>query len=142
MLWVTWTLSNLDFGQLGHWIAWVTWTLDNLGNLDFGQFANSNYWEFYVLKNFTRVLMAENISGLLVQWTLDLRKISTCKFTYILKTFFSDDRFLDSVHKSFLNQTTLDLRKEKMTFLYREFTVIAKVVTLKWINLNFIWLQF
>ena len=32
---------------------------------------------------------------------------------HLHKAFFSDDRFLDSVHKSFLNQTTLDLRKEK-----------------------------
>ena len=40
------------------------------------------------------------------------------------KAFFSDNRFLDSLHKSFLNQTTLDLRKEKWTFLNREFTVI------------------
>jgi hypothetical protein len=40
------------------------------------------------------------------------------------KAFFSDDRFLDSLHKSFLNQTTLDLRKEKWTFLNREFTVL------------------
>ena len=39
------------------------------------------------------------------------------------KAFFTDDRFLDSLHKSFLNQTTLDLRKEKWTFLNREFTV-------------------
>ena len=39
---------------------------------------------------------------------------------------FSDDRFLDALHKSFLNQTTLDLRKEKWTFLNREFTVLAK----------------
>jgi hypothetical protein len=37
--------------------------------------------------------------------------------------FFSDDRFLGSLHKSLLNQTTLDLRKEKWTFLNREFTV-------------------
>jgi hypothetical protein len=36
-----------------------------------------------------------------------------------------DDRFLDSLHKSFLNQTTLDLRKEKWTFLNREFTVFT-----------------
>ena len=42
---------------------------------------------------------------------------------YLNKAFFSDDRFLDSLHKSFLNQTTLDLRKEKWTFLNREFTV-------------------
>ena len=39
------------------------------------------------------------------------------------KAFFSDDRFLDSLYKSFLNQTTLDLRKEKWTSLNREFTV-------------------
>ena len=35
-----------------------------------------------------------------------------------------EDRFLDSQHKSFLNQTTLNLRKEKWTFLNREFTVL------------------
>ena len=40
------------------------------------------------------------------------------------KAFFLADRFLDSVHKSFLNQTTLDLRKEKWSFLNREFTVL------------------
>ena len=45
---------------------------------------------------------------------------------HLHKAFFSDDRFLDSLHKSFLNQTTLDLRKEKWTFLNREFTVPAK----------------
>ena len=43
---------------------------------------------------------------------------------HLHKAFFSDDRFLDSLHKSFLNQTTLDLRKEKWTFLNREFTVL------------------
>ena len=42
---------------------------------------------------------------------------------HLHEAFFSDDRFLDSLHKSFLNQTTLDLRKEKWTFLNREFTV-------------------
>ena len=42
---------------------------------------------------------------------------------HLHKAFFSDDRFLDSLHKSFLNQTTLDLRKEKWTFLNREITV-------------------
>ena len=42
---------------------------------------------------------------------------------HLHKAFFSDNRFLDSLHKSFLNQTTLDLRKEKWTFLNREFTV-------------------
>jgi len=36
---------------------------------------------------------------------------------YLHKAFFSDDQFLDSLHKSFLNQTTLDLRKKKWTFL-------------------------
>ena len=43
---------------------------------------------------------------------------------HLHKTFFSDDRFLDSLHKSFLNQTILNLRKEKWTFLNREFTVL------------------
>ena len=43
---------------------------------------------------------------------------------HLHKAFFSDDRFLNSVHKSFLNQTTLDLRKEKWSFLNREFTVV------------------
>ena len=42
---------------------------------------------------------------------------------HLHKAFFSDNRFLDSYHKSFLNQTTLDLRKEKWSFLNREFTV-------------------
>ena len=41
-------------------------------------------------------------------------------------TFFLDDQFLDSLYKSFLNQTTLDLRKEKWTFLNREFTLVNK----------------
>ena len=40
---------------------------------------------------------------------------------YLHKSFFFG--FLDSLHKSFLNQTTLDLRKEKWTFLNQEFTV-------------------
>ena len=43
---------------------------------------------------------------------------------HLHKAFFSDDRFLDSLHKSFLNQTTLDLRKEKWTFLNWDFTVL------------------
>ena len=43
---------------------------------------------------------------------------------HLHKAFFSDNRFLDSLHKSFLNQTTIDLRKEKWTFLNREFTVL------------------
>ena len=45
---------------------------------------------------------------------------------HLHKAFFSDDRFLDSPDKSFLNQTTLNLRKEKRTFLNREFTVPNK----------------
>ena len=44
------------------------------------------------------------------------------QITYI-RPFFSDDQFLDSLHKSFLNQATLDLRKKKNTFLDRDFTV-------------------
>ena len=42
---------------------------------------------------------------------------------HLHKAFFSDDRFLDSLHKSFLNQTSLDLRKKKWTFLNQDFTV-------------------
>ena len=42
---------------------------------------------------------------------------------HLHQAFFLDDRFLDSLHKSFLNQTTLDLRKEKWSFLNGEFTV-------------------
>ena len=34
------------------------------------------------------------------------------------KAFFSDDWFLDSLHKAFLNQTTLDLRKTIFPLLY------------------------
>ena len=44
---------------------------------------------------------------------------------HLHKAFFSDGRFLDSLHKSFLNQTTLDLRKENWTFLNQEFTVVS-----------------
>ena len=33
--------------------------------------------------------------------------------------------FLDSLHKSFLNRTTLDLRKEKWTFLNQEVAVLT-----------------
>jgi hypothetical protein len=47
---------------------------------------------------------------------------------HLHKAFFSDNRFLDSYHKSFLNQTTLDLRKEKWSFLNREFTVFWQKV--------------
>ena len=37
---------------------------------------------------------------------------------------FLDNRFLDSVYKYFLNQTTLDLRKEKRSFLNRDLPVL------------------
>ena len=42
---------------------------------------------------------------------------------HLHKAFFSDDQFLDSVHESFLNQRTLDLRKEKWSFLNRDSSV-------------------
>ena len=45
-----------------------------------------------------------------------------------MRLYFSDDWFLDSLHQSFLNQTTLDLRKEKWTFLNREFTVLCSCI--------------
>ena len=40
------------------------------------------------------------------------------------KAFFLDDRFLDSLHKSFLNLATLNLGKEKLNFLNQQFNVI------------------
>ena len=54
------------------------------------------------------------------------------------KAFFSDDRFLDSLHKSFLNQTTIDLRKEKWTFLNREFTVLHRT-KVRWRFRKILW---
>ena len=48
---------------------------------------------------------------------------------HLHKAFFSDNQFFNSVHKSFLNQTTLDLRKEKWSFLNREFTVFENNFT-------------
>ena len=44
---------------------------------------------------------------------------------HLHKAFFSGNRFLDSLHKSFLNQTSLDLRKKKWTFLNQDFTVFV-----------------
>ena len=59
------------------------------------------------------------------QSTVDSRFKKDLKLQiHLHKAFFSDDRFLDSLHKSFLNQTTLVLRKEKWTFLNRDFTVL------------------
>ena len=46
---------------------------------------------------------------------------------HLHKAFFSDDRFLILVHKYFLNQTTLDLRKEKWSFLNQDFAVVPKI---------------
>ena len=43
------------------------------------------------------------------------------------KAFSSDDWLLDSLHKSFLNQTTLHLRKENWTFFNREFSVPSRL---------------
>ena len=43
---------------------------------------------------------------------------------HLHKAFFSDDLFSDSVHKSFLNQATLDLRKKKWGFLNRDVPVL------------------
>ena len=45
---------------------------------------------------------------------------------HLNKAFFLENQFLDSVHESFLNQATLDLRKEKCSFLNREFTVLSR----------------
>ena len=42
-----------------------------------------------------------------------------------LKLFIYKKLFFRTTEKSFLNQTTLDLRKERRTFLNREFTVLT-----------------
>ena len=42
---------------------------------------------------------------------------------HLHKAFFSDKLLDDSVHKYFLNQTTLDLRKEKLSYLNQDLTV-------------------
>ena len=44
---------------------------------------------------------------------------------HLYKAFFSVDRFLDSVHKSLLNQTTLDLGKEKWSDLNQDLPVLG-----------------
>ena len=43
---------------------------------------------------------------------------------HLHKAFFFDDRSLDTLHKYFLNQTTLDIRKEKWSFLNRDLPVV------------------
>ena len=71
--------------------------------------------EFHIFPK-SNIYCQDTLSYVLVQKTLDLRNISSC--------IFSDDCFLDSLHKSFLNQTSLDLRKKKWTFLNQDFTVL------------------
>ena len=56
---------------------------------------------------------------------------------HLHKAFFSDDQFLNSLQKSFLSQTTFDLRKKKWTFLNREFTVLQFLS--KWLNKAAMW---
>ena len=51
--------------------------------------------------------------------------------SHLHKTFCSDDRFFDSLHKSFLNLTTLNLRKEKWPFLNRKFTLFEYLHVVK-----------
>ena len=46
---------------------------------------------------------------------------------HLHKAFFSDDWFLDSLHKSFLNQATLNLRKSIFPFLNRELFDLRKI---------------
>ena len=43
---------------------------------------------------------------------------------HLHKAFFLDNQFLDLLPRYFFNQTTLDLRKEKWTFLNQEFNVL------------------
>ena len=70
-------------------------------------------WNFSISANSFRKL----------QWTLDLRKISTCKFTYLRH--FLANRFLDSVHKS-----VHDPRKEKLSCLNRDLPVMHILLNL------------
>ena len=46
-----------------------------------------------------------------------LTKLPELANSLLHKAFFSDNGFFGSVDKSFLNQTTLDLRKKKMEFV-------------------------
>ena len=51
---------------------------------------------------------------------------------HLNKAFFSDDRFLDSLHKSFLNQTTLALKKGKIDFLKSRVYCTSSGRNLQW----------
>ena len=66
----------------------------------------------------------------LLQWNLQLQ-------IHLHKTFFSADRFSDSVHKSFLNQTTLDLRKKEWSFLNRDLPVSVSILVFEYQNKNY-----
>ena len=69
------------------------------------------------------ILQSSKLYGTVnIQFKKDLNVTSP---TYI-RHFYSDNWFLDSLHKFFLNQTSLDLRKQKWTFLNREFAVFVK----------------
>ena len=71
--------------------------------------------------------MRENLHTVYTSSTYQIHSIVNSRFKKDLKlqihlheVFLSDDRFLGLLHKSFLNQTTLDLRKEMLTFLNQE----------------------
>ena len=63
----------------------------------------------------TRLLISEKSATYTIKWSYTI-----IWQVRVHKAFFLDNRILDSVHKSFLNQTTLDLRKEKWSFLNRD----------------------
>ena len=56
---------------------------------------------------------------------LDYSKLSISERSQVANSPLLEDRFLNSLNKSFLNQVNLDLRKEKWTFLNREFIVLS-----------------
>ena len=60
-----------------------------------------------------RVTMGRNQILSKIVCELSILEIFQLANLHSIDIFFSDDRFLESVHKSFLNQTTINLRKEK-----------------------------
>ena len=84
----------------------------------------------------------ENLHTVYTSSTYQIHSIVNSRFKKDLKlqihlheVFLSDDRFLGLLHKSFLNQTTLDLRKEMLTFLNQEFAYLGKLGLTQW-NIN------
>ena len=66
---------------------------------------------------------------------LDYSKLSISERSQVANSPLLENQFLDSLNKSFLNQVNLDLRKEKWTFLNREFIVLScELLWKNWFN--------